>query len=235
MTHHGQFEFKVIPFGLTNAPATFQKLMNMVFGEYLRKFVLVFFDDFFIYSPDMETRVVHLRLVLHVLRKHTLYGKLSKCSFALDHIDYLGYIIFEEGVSIDPTKTQAIGDWPFPKSIKSLRGSLSLTGYYRRFIKNYGTIAKPLTQLLKKNGFKWSTEVESAFTHLKEMMIKAPVLALLNFKKPFVLETDASQIGIGVVLMQNKQPIAYFSQAMSEKSSPFYLRKRASRHHDGCG
>ncbi|XP_042039612.1 uncharacterized protein LOC121785291 [Salvia splendens] len=218
-THDGHFEFLVMPFGLTNAPRTFQAAMNAIFQPMLRKFVIVFFDDILVYSPSAEAHGQHLAAVLDVLQKNNFFVKLSKCSFCSSTVDYLGHLISKGLLKADQSKIVAMTAWPTPKSVKQLRGFLGLTGYYRRFIAGYAMITAPLTELLKKVSFHWSTEAEESFGNLKTAMTSAPVLQLPDFDRQFCIETDASDLGIGAVLLQDSHPIAFFQQETRSSTS----------------
>lgn len=226
-THEGLYEFLVMPFDLTNAPATFQGLMNSIFHPFLRKFILVFFDDILVYSSDWDSHLSHLHQTLTLLRDHTLFAKASKCIFAASQVAYLGHLISARGVEADPQKLAAISSWPTPTSVKALRSFLGLTGYYRRFIQHYGTICQPLTALLQKNKvFHWSPEAAAAYDKLKTALTTPPVLALPNFDEEFIIEADASGSGIGAVLKQGGHPLAFVSKALSPRKQTLSAYER---------
>nr|KYP43863.1 Retrovirus-related Pol polyprotein from transposon 297 family [Cajanus cajan] len=191
--------------------------MNVIFSKFLRKFLLVFFDDILIYSKSKVEHLQHLRKVLSVMRANKLFAKKSKCYFGVNRVEYLGHFLSKDGVSTDLVKIQAVKDWPLPQTIKQLRGFLGLTGYYRRFVKGYGTIARPLIDMLKKDNFSWTYKSKVAFTKLKEGMIAAPVLALPDFNKTFIVEVNASGYGIGVVLMQDHHPLAFINRTLNQQ------------------
>lgn len=159
-THQGHYQFKVMPFGLTNSPATFQCIMNEILQPFLRKFVLVFLDDILIYTTSWEEHIQHLEQVLDTLRAHHLYLKPSKCTFGQDSLEYLGHIISSKGVSTDPSKISAMLHWPAPTTVTELKAFLGLTGYYIWFVKGYGMLTRPLTQLLRHKQFLWSAEAQ---------------------------------------------------------------------------
>lgn len=214
-TRYGHYEFTVMPFGLTNAPAVFMDLMHRTFRPYLDKFVVVFIDDILVYSKDREAHEGHLREVLSTLREHQLYAKLSKCEFWLEKVAFLGHVISKEGILVDPAKITAVSEWPTPKRATDIRSFLGLAGYYRRFVKDFSIIARPMTNLMKKeNKFLWSQECEEAFQTLKEKLTTAPVLALPDDSGQFEVYSDASRYGLGCVLMQNRKVIAYASRQL---------------------
>jgi hypothetical protein len=200
---YGHYEFVVVPFGLTNAPATFMCLMNNVLSKFLDKFVLVFIDDRLIYSKNREEHEEHLRLVLQVLREHQLYAKFSKCEFFHKQIHYLGHVISEKGVAVDPDKIRSIMEWPTPKDISDIRSFMGLAGYYRRFIKGFSKIGCPITSLQKKGAkFTWTQECEERFQSLKHLLTHAPVLKIVDPENYFLVCTDVCKEGLRGVLMQ---------------------------------
>ncbi|KAL1191707.1 putative mitochondrial protein [Cardamine amara subsp. amara] len=214
-TKHGLYEWLVMPFGLTNAPSTFMRLMNHVLRSFLGIFVVVYFDDILVYSKNLEEHVNHLEAVLMVLRKDELYANLKKCTFCTDNLVFLDFVISADGIKVDEEKVRAVREWPSPKTVGEVRSFHGLAGFYRRFVKNFSTIAATLTEVIKKNvGFKWEKAQEEAFQALKDKLTNAPLLSLPNFLKTFEIECDASGVGIGAVLMQEKKPIAYFSEKL---------------------
>lgn len=190
--------------------------MKSIFRPYLRRIVLVFFYDILVYSANLKDHVQHLKQVFSILRENCYFIKKSKCAFAATEVKYLGHLISKGTIRTNPRKVEAVAEWPEPKNIKQLRVFLGLVGYYRRFINGYGVLTKPLT-LLKKNGFQWTKVAAEAFNHLKKVLISAPVPTLPDFSKEFVVETNACRVGLGAVLMQEGQPIAYFSKGLAER------------------
>nr|GFB13713.1 hypothetical protein [Tanacetum cinerariifolium] len=178
-TRYGHYEFLVMPFGLTNAPAIFMDLMNRFFHEFLDKFIIVFIDDILVFSKSKEEHEDHLRTVLQTLRQEKLYAKFSKCEFWLSSVAFLGHIISAEGITMDPTKVEAITKWPRPMSVTEIRSFLGLVGYYRRFVEGFSCLALPLTKLMRKGEkFVWNEEREKSFEELKQRLVSAPVLTL---------------------------------------------------------
>jgi hypothetical protein len=214
-TRYGLYEFLVMSFGLTNAPTYFMNLMNKVFMEYLDQFVVVFIDDILVYSQNEETHEDHLRLVLQKLHCNQLYTKFSKCDFWLKEVTFLGHIITDEGIKVDPSKISEILNWKQPTDVSKIRSFLGLAGYYRRFIKGFSKIVKPLTSLLEKGKeFKWDEACQKCFEELKEKLTTAPVLVMSDIHKGFDVYFDASHLGLGFVLMQEGKVIAYASRKL---------------------
>ncbi|XP_020409695.1 uncharacterized protein LOC109946426 [Prunus persica] len=182
----GLFEWLVMPFGLSNAPSTFMRLMNQVLRPFIGSFVVVYFDDILIYSTTKEEHLVHLRQVLDVLRENKLFVNLKKCTFCTNKLLFLGFVVGENGIQVDDEKIKAILDWPAPKTVS------------------------------EKGRFNWGEEQERSFAEIKEKLCTAPVLALPNFEKVFEVECDASGVGVGAVLSQDKRPVAFFSEKLSD-------------------
>ena len=214
-TRYGHYEYQVMPFGLTNAPAVFMDYMNRIFRPYLDQFVVVFIDDILIYSYSHEEHAVHLRIVLQILREKQLYAKLSKCEFWLEEVKFLGHVISKGGIKVDPAKVEAVIGWERPKTVTEIRSFLGLAGYYRRFIEGFSRIALPLTRLTRKGQpFVWTSKCEESFQDLKHRLTTSPVLVLPDPNEPFEIYCDASKMGLGCVLMQNRQVVAYASRQL---------------------
>jgi hypothetical protein len=200
----GHYEFTISPFGLTNAPGVFMSLMNGVFYKYLDKFIQVFIDDILIYSWMTEEHDEHLRLVLQCLREHKLYGKLSKCSFYQSNIHYLGHVISDEGIVVDPAKVEAIMEWSAPMNVPKVCSFMILVGYYRQFIEGFLKIANSIMELQKKNKkFVWNEKCVEAFRRLKELLTSTPILKVPDMETDFLVCTNTSKEGLGRVVMQN--------------------------------
>ena len=216
-TRYGLYEYLVMSFGLTNAPAHFMYLMNSVFMPELDKFVVVFIDDILVYSKNKSEHAEHLRIVLNRLREHKLYAKFSKCEFWLKEVQFLGHVLSAEGVAVDPSKVKDVLDWKPPTTVHEVRSFLGLAGYYRRFIPDFSRVSKSITELLKNQvKFVWSSDCEEAFQNLKRLLTTAPVLAQPDIEKPFDVYCDASGVGIGCVLMQEGRVIAYASRQLKQ-------------------
>ncbi|KAA0051719.1 pol protein [Cucumis melo var. makuwa] len=212
---YGHYEFIVMSFGLTNAPAVFMDLMNRVFKDFLDSFVIVFIDDILIYSKTEAEHEEHLHQVLETLRANKLYAKFSKCEFWLRKVTFLGHVVSSEGVSVDPAKIEAVTNWPRPSTVSEIRSFLGLAGYYRRFVEDFSRIASPLTQLTREGTpFVWSPTCESSFQKLKQKLVTAPVLTVPDGSGSFVIYSDASKKGLGCVLMQQGKVVAYASRQL---------------------
>ncbi|KAL0535941.1 hypothetical protein IC582_024871 [Cucumis melo] len=219
-SRYGHYEFIVMSFGLTNAPAVFMDLMNRVFREFLDTFVIVFIDDILIYSKTEAEHEEHLRMVLQTLRDNKLYAKFSKCEFWLKQVSFLGHVVSKAGVSVDPAKIEAVTGWTRPSTVSEVRSFLGLAGYYRRFVENFSRIATPLTQLTRKGApFVWSKACEDSFQNLKQKLVTAPVLIVPDGSGSFVVYSDASKKGLGCVLMQQGKVVAYASQRIEYETA----------------
>ncbi|GJJ75505.1 hypothetical protein EMPS_07863 [Entomortierella parvispora] len=227
---YGHFEFNVVPFGLTNAPASFSNMMLRVLDPVLDKWVVVYLDDLLIYSKTKKEHLQHLRSVLALLRKNGLYAKLSKCSFMQDETEFLGHTITKDGIKTSAGLSKAISDWPTPKSTKDVQQFLGLAQFYQQYVSGFAGIALPLSSLLANNTpFKWTDEQQSAFLQLKRAICSAPVLRIFDPDLLTFVETDASGLAIGAVLLQtdregNTHPIAFTSRKMqsAERNYPVH-------------
>lgn len=216
-TRYGHYEYVVMSFGLTNAPAVFMEAMNRMLHEYLDVFVVVFIDDILVYSKSEEEHKVHLSLVLDALRKNKFYAKLKKCAFWLSEVSFLGHVINQHGIKVDTKNVASVVEWQRPTNVTEVRSFLGLAGYYRCFVQGFSIVAKPMTNLTKKGvPFIWTKECEASFQTLKNKLVNAPILTLPESGKRFTLYTDASRIGLGCVLMQEGKVIAYASRQLKK-------------------
>ncbi|GBG81426.1 hypothetical protein CBR_g32103 [Chara braunii] len=218
-TRYGHYEFIVMPFGLTNAPATFQRCMNDLFRPRLDKFVVVYLDDILVFSKTLQEHQGHLRQVLEKLRERNFKINAKKCEWAKTQVLYLGHVLDRDGIKPEDSKIAAIRDWPTPRTLTELRSFLGLANYYRKFVRNFSTIAAPLHRLLKKEAIlQWDKDCTSALKKLKRALIEYPVLKVADPSLPFVITTDASQYGIGAVLQQDDgngyRPVEFMSARM---------------------
>ncbi|KAL0188510.1 hypothetical protein M9458_015609, partial [Cirrhinus mrigala] len=222
-TTSGHYEYRVMPFGLSNSPSCFQAFVNEVFRDMLNRCVIVYIDDILIYSNSYPEHVQHVRAVLKRLISHQLYAKEEKCDFHQSRISFLGYIISPEGVAMDERKVEAVLNWPRPSTLRELQRFLGFANFYRRFIRNFSTVAAPLTAMVKKGTTRltWSPAALQAFGDLRQRFSTAPILHHPDPDKPFVVEVDASSTGVGAVLSQRQGeppklfPCAYFSHKLT--------------------
>lgn len=227
----GLHQFVRMPFGLSNAPATWQRIIDNVLGEDLKPFVWVYLDDIVVTAPDFPSHLRLLTTVLERLRGAGMVASAEKCKFCRSELKYLGYIIDGQGLRTDPEKVQAMVNIPPPTNAKEVRSFLGMVSWYRRFVEGFSSIATPLTELTKKNfKFVWTPECDAAFTRLKECLISPPVLARPDFTLPFTLQVDASGYGLGGVLTQRfpdgEKVICYISRSLTSGERKFSATER---------
>jgi hypothetical protein len=214
-TREGLYEWLVIPFGLSNAPSIFMRVMNQAFRPFIGKFVVVYFDDILIYSPNKEKHIQHVREVLCVLRREKFYASSTKCSFMKDSILFLGYVVSKDRLAVNESKVAAVRDWPIPTTLHEVRSFHGLVSFHERFIHDFSTIMTPIIECMKAGKFSWGKAVTEAFRLIKLKLMTAPLLVLPDFEVPFELHCDASKVSIGVVLSQGGKPMAFFSEKLS--------------------
>ncbi|CEP16048.1 hypothetical protein [Parasitella parasitica] len=208
-----------MPFGLNSAPATFQAFVNDIRRDFLDVFLAVYLDDYLIYSKSPEEHTKHVRMVLQRLREAKLSLKLEKCEFDVTKVQFLGFQITPQGISMDPEKIKAISEWSAPKNVHELQVFLGFANFYRRFIKDYSKLCTPLTSLLKKNAvFAWTDATESTFNNIKKRISSDPILRHYNSDLPCIIETDASDVALGAVCSQ-------LDADAQENQAKYYNRK----------
>jgi hypothetical protein len=220
----GLFEYTVLPFGLTNAPATFSRKMHELFHKFIvgpNAFVVVYLDDILVYSTSADEHLLHLQQVLQVLRDNNLYAKLKKCKFNDVQVEYLGHLVGAGTVAADPKKVKAVQEYALPGTVTELRSFLGLANQFRKFVQGYAHIAAPLHKLIagrlaKTAQLQWTLAATSAFDKLKLALCNAPVLRIFDPAKPIEVVTDASSFALGAVLLQDGLPVAYESRKLNE-------------------
>nr|XP_028965045.1 uncharacterized protein LOC114827423 [Malus domestica] len=220
-TRDSLYEWMVMPFGLSNAPSTFMRLMNHAFKSFIGRFVVVYFDDILIFSKDPDTHMEHLCQVFNVLKEQKLYANLKKCEFLTNKLVFLGYVISGEGIMVDPTKVEGITSWPILSLIQEVRSFHGFASFYRRFIRGFNTVMAPIIECLKGGTFHWSHEAQKSLELIKRKMTEAPILVLLDFNKVFEVDCDASNVGIGAVLSQEGKPIVFFSKKLANSRARY--------------
>ena len=231
-TFKGLYEFLRMPFGLCNAPATFERMMEFVFKTELRNFILVYLDDIMVFSKTFEEHMQHLDIALSRLAQHNLTVKLEKCHFAQKEVEFLGHFIKDQTVTLNTKNLKLITDIKPPSSVKEVQRFLGMVGYYRRFIRNFSTIAAPLYQLTKKNvEFTWSQKCQTSYATLQNSLISKPVLILPDLSKEFIMHTDASMVATGYVLSQKDEkgyehPVRYGSKRLTDTESRYTTTER---------
>ena len=230
-THNGLYEFLVMPFGLTNSGASFQRLMGHILRGLEYRFALICIDDIIIFSKSVEEHLSHLEEVFKRLREASVKLNPKKCSFVKQKVEYLGHVVTPDGISSDPGKVRVVQDFPTPTNLKQLRTFLGLANYYRRFIKGFAHIARPLNVLTKKGvKFSWTQSCDDAFDKLKRALVSAPILVYPDFKEPFLLFVDASSTGIGFTLAQNQHGkevvIAYDGRGLNSAEQNYTTTER---------
>lgn len=229
----GHFEYRVLPFGLVNAPAVFQALVNDVLRDMLNVFVFVYLDDILIFSPSLQMHIQHVRRVLQRLLENRLFVKAEKCAFHVSSVTFLGSVVLADGISMDPAKVRAVVEWPVPDSRVALQRFLGFANFYCRFISNFSRVADPLTALTSsKTRFVWSEPAQSAFDILKRLFSTAPILVTPNPERQFIVDVDASDVAVGAILSQRSpqdervHPCAYFSRRLSPAERNYDIGNR---------
>ena len=231
-TQSGLYEFNVMPFGLTNAPSSFERLMEKVLSGLQYDICLLYLDDIIVKSNTFENQILYLKQVFERLRQANLKLSPKKCHLFKHKVAFLGHIVSDEGISTNPEKVETVKSWPIPKNIKQVRGFLGLCSYYRKSIRNFSTIAKPLTRLTEKQmtRFSWTSECMEAFNELKSCLVSAPILTYPDIEQDFILDTDASGVGIGAILSQKQdgqeRVIAYYSKVLSKSERNYCVTRR---------